>query len=157
MKLRIGLGFDSHSFEEGKPLKLGGVKIDFPKGLKGHSDADALLHAITDALLGALDEPDIGELFPDKDPKWRGANSEVFLEEALKRMEKKGYKILNLDCVIVADEPKIAPYKNLIRKNLSRILGIPQESISIKGKSREGFCKEDGLVCFCNILLMYED
>jgi len=139
MKLRIGLGFDSHAFEEGKPLKLGGLLIDFPKGLRGHSDGDALLHAITDALLGAIGEPDIGELFSDKDPRWKGVSSEVFLNEALRRAKEKGYKILNIDCVIVADEPRIAPYKEAIKDNLSRLLGIPKDSISIKGKSREGF------------------
>jgi len=156
MKLRIGLGFDSHAFEEGKPLKLGGLLIDFPKGLRGHSDGDALLHAITDALLGAIGEPDIGELFSDKDPRWKGANSEVFLKEVLRRVKEKGYRVLNLDCVIVADEPRIAPYKEAIKDNLSRLLGIPKDSISIKGKSREGFCKEEGLACFCTILLIHE-
>lgn len=156
MKLRIGLGFDSHAFEEGKPLKLGGLLIDFPKGLRGHSDGDALLHAITDALLGAIGEPDIGELFSDKDPRWKGANSEVFLKEVLRRVKEKGYRVLNLDCVIVADEPRIAPYKEAIKESLSRLLGIPKDSISIKGKSQEGFCKEEGLACFCTILLIHE-
>ncbi|HAV40526.1 MAG TPA: 2-C-methyl-D-erythritol 2,4-cyclodiphosphate synthase [Aquificaceae bacterium] len=156
MKLRIGLGFDSHAFEEGKPLKLGGLLIDFPKGLRGHSDGDALLHAITDALLGAIGEPDIGELFSDKDPRWKGVSSEVFLNEALRRAKEKGYKILNIDCVIVADEPKIAPHKEAIKESLSRLLDLPKDSISIKGKSQEGFCKEEGLACFCTILLIHE-
>lgn len=156
MNLRIGIGFDSHEFQEGKPLILGGVRIEFPKGLKGHSDGDALLHAITDALLGALGEPDIGELFPDKDPRWKDADSKVFLLEALRRMEQRGYRIVNLDCVIVADQPRISPYKESIRKSLSELLRVPQESISIKGKSREGFCMDDGLACLCTILLIYE-
>ncbi|MFN7065632.1 MAG: 2-C-methyl-D-erythritol 2,4-cyclodiphosphate synthase [Aquificaceae bacterium] len=156
MKLRIGLGFDSHAFEEGKPLRLGGIVLDFPKGLKGHSDGDALLHAITDALFGALGEPDIGEIFSDKDPRWKGASSEIFLKEALGRVREKGYSVASLDCVIITHEPKIAPYKKAIRENLSRLLGVDQDSISIKGKSREGFCKDEGLACLCLILLMHE-
>ncbi len=156
MNIRIGLGFDSHAFEEGKPLKLGGVVIDFPLGLKGHSDADVLFHAITDAILGALGEPDIGQIFPDKDPRWKKADSKVFLQEAINRMRQKGYRLINLDCVIVADKPKIAPYKDAIKENLSRMLEIAPENISIKGKTREGFCREDGIACFCTILLIHE-
>jgi len=156
MNIRIGLGFDSHVFEKGKPLRLGGVVIDFPLGLKGHSDADVLLHAITDAILGALGEPDIGQIFPDKDPRWKNADSRVFLQEALSRMRQKGYCLINLDCVIVVDKPKIAPYKEAIRDSLSGLLGIARENISIKGKTREGFCKEDGIACFCTILLIHE-
>lgn len=154
MELRIGFGFDSHEFVEGKKLLLGGVEIPYQYGLKGHSDGDALLHAITDAILGALGERDIGQIFKDTDPRWKGANSEIFLREALKLMEEKGFKISNLDCVIVTDEPKIAPYKEKIRENLSKILEIPKDRISIKGKRREGFCKEKGLVCMCTLLLI---
>lgn len=156
MNFRIGFGFDSHPFEEGRVLKLGGVIIDYPKGLKGHSDGDALLHAITDALLGAVGEPDIGELFSDKDPRWKDANSEIFLREAIRRIKDKGYRILNLDCVILTEEPKISPYKASIKENLSNLLEIPQEGISIKGKRKEGFCDKDGLACFCTILLIHE-
>ncbi len=155
--MRVGLGFDSHEFEEGKPLLLGGVEIDFPYGLRGHSDGDALLHAITDALLGALGEPDIGELFKDTEEKWRGASSEIFLKEALRRVKEKGYRIINLDCVLIADKPKIAPYKGRIKENLSELLGIPRECISVKGKRREGFCSEDGIACMCVVLLGKED
>jgi len=154
MELRIGFGFDSHEFVEGKKLLLGGVEIPYQYGLKGHSDGDALLHAITDAILGALGERDIGQIFKDTDPRWKGANSETFLKEALRLMEEKGFKISNLDCVIVTDEPKIAPYKEKIRENLSKILEIPKDRISIKGKRREGFCKEKGLVCMCTLLLI---
>lgn len=153
MKLRVGTGFDSHGFEEGKPLYIGGVKIDFPLGLKGHSDGDVLLHAITDAILGAIGEPDIGELFSDKDERWKGASSEVFLREALERMRQKGFEIVNIDCVLIADRPKIALYKQRIRERLSEILGVPQEAVSLKGKRREGFCDLDGIACLCNVLL----
>ncbi|MCS7262475.1 MAG: 2-C-methyl-D-erythritol 2,4-cyclodiphosphate synthase [Aquificaceae bacterium] len=156
MKLRVGLGFDSHPFEKGKPLKLGGILIDFPMGLKGHSDGDALLHAVADALLGAVGEPDIGELFPDTDPRWKDVDSVLFLKEALRRVREKGYRLLNLDCVILADQPKIAPYKDSIRKSLSELLELPVECISVKGKRREGFCQEEGLACLCTLLLVHE-
>lgn len=154
MELRIGFGFDAHEFVEGKKLLLGGVEIPYQYGLKGHSDGDALLHAITDAILGALGERDIGQIFKDTDPRWKDADSEIFLKEALRLMEEKGFKISNLDCVIVTDEPKVAPYKEKIRENLSKILEIPKDRISIKGKRREGFCKEKGLVCMCTLLLI---
>jgi len=151
--MRVGLGFDSHEFEEGKPLLLGGVKIDFPYGLKGHSDGDVLLHAITDAILGALGEPDIGELFSDKDDRWKNAPSRLFLEEALRRMKDKGYRIVNVDCAVIADEPKIAPWKEEIRRSLSEFLGIDGNRVSVKGKRREGFSKDNGIACFCVVLL----
>jgi len=150
---RIGFGFDSHDFEEGKPLVLGGVLIDFPKGLKGHSDGDVLLHALTDALLSAVGEEDIGQLFSDKDPRWKSAQSSLFLKSALEKVSKKGYMIVNVDCTLIADEPKIAPIKNRIIQNLSLLLGIEQERISVKGKTREGFCQSEGIACFCVVLL----
>jgi len=150
---RIGFGFDSHSFEEGKPLMLGGVLVDFPKGLKGHSDGDVLLHALTDALLSAVGEEDIGQLFSDKDPRWKNAPSSLFLKSALERVAKKGYHILNVDCTILADEPKVAPIKERIIKNLSSLLGVEPSQVSVKGKTKEGFCKEDGIACFCVVLL----
>ncbi|RMH79801.1 MAG: 2-C-methyl-D-erythritol 2,4-cyclodiphosphate synthase [Acidobacteria bacterium] len=156
MNIRIGLGFDSHVFEEGKPLYIGGLRIEYPKGLKGHSDGDVLLHAITDAILGALGEPDIGQLFSDRDPRWRGASSEIFLKEALYRLKKRGYKVVNLDCTLVLDEPKIAPYKEAILENLSKLMDVSKDSISIKGKRREGFCMEEGVACFCVILIAHE-
>ena len=150
---RIGFGFDSHSFEEGKPLMLGGVLVDFPKGLKGHSDGDVLLHALTDALLSAVGEEDIGQLFSDKDPRWKDAPSSLFLKSALERVAKKGYHILNVDCTILADEPKVAPIKERIIKSLSSLLGVEPSQVSVKGKTKEGFCKEDGIACFCVVLL----
>ncbi|MFN3814373.1 MAG: 2-C-methyl-D-erythritol 2,4-cyclodiphosphate synthase [Aquificaceae bacterium] len=154
--LRVGFGFDSHEFEDGKSLYLGGVLIDHSKGLRGHSDSDVLLHAITDAILGALGEPDIGELFPNTDPTWKDQRSEVFLKEALRRMRDSGYKIINLDCAIITDAPKIFTIKEKIRKSLTVLLGVNEGSISLKGKTREGFCKEDGIVCMCVILLGHE-
>ena len=153
---RIGLGFDSHSFdkEEKKPLKLGGVIIDNEIGLKGHSDADVLLHAITDAILGAIGAPDIGQLFPSSDPKWKNADSRVFLWEALKLMREAGFRIGNLDCVIICDKPKISPYKNQIIENLSKLLKVEPSQINVKGKTTEGFCTLEGISVFCNVLLI---
>jgi len=153
MKFRTGLGFDAHEFEEGKPLFLGGVRIDSPFGLRGHSDGDALLHALTDAVLGALGEPDIGSLFSDTEERWKNASSEIFLREALRRMREKGYSLVNVDCVVVADKPKVAEHRRSIRESLSRLLGLPEENISVKGKRREGFSREEGLLCICTVLL----
>ncbi len=150
---RTGLGFDSHEFEEGKPLYIGGVHIESSFGLKGHSDGDVLLHALTDAILGALAEPDIGELFSDRDERWKSAPSELFLREALKRMRGRGYELINLDCVLIADRPRIAPYKDRIREKLSELTGLPVDRISIKGKRREGFCEVEGIACICTVLL----
>ena len=154
MDIRIGFGFDSHEFTEGKKLYLGGIEIPFKYGLKGHSDGDALLHAITDAILGAIGERDIGEIFKDTEEKWKDARSEIFLKKALELMKEKGYRISNIDCVIIADEPKISPYKEKIKENLSRILGIDKERISLKGKRKEGFCKDSGLIAMCTVLLI---
>src|SRR5438477_1116706 len=109
-KMRIGYGWDSHEFKAGVPLKIGGVDIEHPKGLGGHSDGDALLHAITDALLGAVAAPDIGTLFSPSDPQWKGADSAVFLSESLQRIEEAGYRIVNLDSTLILSQPKIGPH-----------------------------------------------
>jgi len=153
---RIGFGFDSHPFEEekNKPLKLGGVIIPDEKGLKGHSDADVLLHAITDAILGAISTPDIGELFPPSDPKWKNANSEIFLKEALRIAQEWGYKIGNVDCTVICQRPKISPYKGKIIENLSKLLKVDKGKVNVKGKTPEGFCNLEGIAVFCNVLLV---
>ncbi len=153
---RIGFGFDSHPFDpEGdKPLKLGGVIISNELSLKGHSDADVLLHAITDAILGALAAPDIGELFPPKDPKWRDAPSEIFLRKAIYMMEELGYRIGNIDCTVVCDKPKISPHKERIVGNLAKLLKVDSGRVNVKGKTTEGFCDIDGIAVFCNALLI---
>ncbi len=149
---RIGLGTDSHEFEEGKPLYLGGLRIDHPKGLKGHSDGDVILHAITDAILGAINEKDIGEIFSDKDPQWKGASSRLFLEKAKSLMEEKGYEIVNIDCVIIAEEPKISPVKEELKESISSIISVDKERISLKGKRPEGF-QINGIMCQCIVLI----
>ena len=156
MMFRIGFGFDSHPFdpEGGKPLKLGGVIISEGLSLKGHSDADVLLHAITDAILGAIAAPDIGELFPPSDERWRDAPSEIFLREALRLMEEAGYRIGNIDCTIVCDRPKIAPHKGRIIENLAKLLKVDKGRVNLKGKTSEGFCNIEGIAVFCNTLLI---
>ncbi len=156
MEIRTGIGFDAHEFEEGKPLFLGGVRIPADFGLKGHSDGDALLHALTDAILGALGEPDIGEIFSDGDERWRSASSTIFLREALSRMDAKGFSLVNVDCVVVTDRLRIADHKKDIKLSLAALLNVPEDRISVKGKRREGFSGGDGLVCLCTVLLRRE-
>lgn len=140
---RVGHGYDLHRLEplppegHGKPFVLAGVRLDHPLGPVGHSDGDALLHAVTDALLGALALPDIGQLFPDTDPRWAGAASRVFLDEAVRRVGEAGYALANLDCTIICQSPKIAPGKERLRAALSAALGAPIERINVKGKTHE--------------------
>jgi 2-C-methyl-D-erythritol 2,4-cyclodiphosphate synthase len=142
MNERIGLGWDLHRLEEGCRLILGGVEIPFEKGLLGHSDADVLAHAVTDALLGACGLPDIGECFPDTDPTYEGADSLILLSRAAEMAEKKGYRPVNCDCVIVCQKPKLAPYKREMALRLSTALGITPEQINIKAKTAEGLGPE---------------
>lgn len=140
---RIGHGFDLHRLEpiapagEGRPLIIGGIRIEHDLGPVGHSDGDALLHAVTDAILGALGEPDIGELFPDTSPKWEGADSTIFLEEAVSRMSTAGYELGNLDATIILQKPKIAPHKDAIRSRLAQQIGIEADRVNLKGKTHE--------------------
>eukprot|EP00118_Oscarella_pearsei_P027572 m.311171 g.311171 ORF g.311171 m.311171 type:complete len:166 (+) comp61255_c0_seq1:287-784(+) len=135
---RVGLGVDIHRLDPGRKLILGGVKIDSDVGLVGHSDADALLHAITDAILGASGEPDIGDLFPPTDDKWKDVSSEVFLKEALRRASSKGFVVQNVDTVILAERPKLKIWKEIIRKNIASLLKIDCDCVGIKAKSGEG-------------------
>jgi 2-C-methyl-D-erythritol 2,4-cyclodiphosphate synthase len=135
---RVGLGYDIHRLESGKKLVLGGVVIESDIGLVGHSDADALLHSITDAILGACGEPDIGEIFSPSDEKWRNTSSDVFVKEALNRASSKGLEIQNVDTVIIAERPKLKPWKENIRKRVSEILEINADCVGIKAKTSEG-------------------
>src|ERR1700758_3587186 len=122
--MRIGYGFDSHEFHVGVPLKIGGIAIPHDKGLGGHSDGDVLLHAITDALLGAIAAPDIGALFPPSDPQWKGTDSVVFLREALKRVRDAGYVLANVDSTLIRAAPKTAPHAAAIRTRVAALLGL---------------------------------
>jgi len=150
---RIGYGFDSHEFRPGIPLKIGGLTLDHDKGLGGHSDGDVLLHAITDALLGAIAAPDIGVLFPPTDPKWRGADSVVFLREALKRVHEAGYAVGNVDATLILAAPKIGPHSTAIRTRIAELLGVPCECVGLKAKTPEGLNLDHAAVAHAVVLL----
>lgn len=137
MQFRIGEGWDIHALTAGRKLILGGVEVPFAKGLLGHSDADALLHAITDALLGAAALGDIGTHFPDTDAQFCGADSAVLLEEAARRVRAQGYEIANLDCTVVAQAPKLAPYIPLMRSRIAQVLGVGVDQVNVKAKTAE--------------------
>jgi len=137
MRQRFGIGYDSHTFVERRPLMLGGVHIDYAKGLKGHSDGDAVVHAIIDALLGAAAMGDIGRLFPDTDNRWKDADSLQLLAEVKRRLVAASYTIVNVDVTAVAERPKLAPYIGQMRENIARALGIPVNAVSVKAKTNE--------------------
>ncbi len=150
---RIGYGFDSHEFRPGIPLKIGGVTVPHYQGLGGHSDGDVLLHAITDALLGAIAAPDIGSLFSPSDPKWKDANSVIFLREALRRVRAAGYEVTNVDSSLILAAPKISPHTAEIRERLSELLGIPGDCAGLKAKTPEGLGLEKAAVAHAVVLL----
>jgi len=137
LPFRIGHGFDLHRLEPGLPLIIGGINIPHDRGCEAHSDGDVLLHCIVDAILGALGLPDIGMLFPDNDPKWRGAASCVFVREAVRRMKEMGYTLGNLDATIILQRPKLSPHKPAILANLCDLLEADQSVINIKAKTHE--------------------
>ncbi|MFZ2054112.1 MAG: 2-C-methyl-D-erythritol 2,4-cyclodiphosphate synthase [Candidatus Aminicenantales bacterium] len=156
MKIKIGLGYDIHRLSKGKILYLGGVKIPHHSGLAGHSDGDCVIHALVDAMLGALGEGDIGRLFPDNDPKWKGVRSVVLLRKIVPRLKRKKAEILNIDLVVVAEEPKLAPYAERMKQALGSILGIPEENIGIKAKTNEGLGllgRERAIACWAVVLI----
>ncbi len=134
---RIGFGWDSHEFKPGVLLKIGGVLIPHDSGLMGHSDGDVLLHALTDALLGAIAAGDIGTFFPPSDPKWKGADSAVFVQEALKQIEEAGYVVGNVDSTLILAAPKIAPHAKAIQQHVAELLGIDPSRVGIKEKNPE--------------------
>jgi 2-C-methyl-D-erythritol 2,4-cyclodiphosphate synthase len=136
--MRIGYGFDSHEFTPGVALKIGGVAIAHDRGLAGHSDGDVLLHAVTDALLGAVAAGDIGGYFPPSDPKWKGADSAIFVAEAVKQVRASGYSIANVDATLVLQAPKIGPHAAAIRARMAELLGIDVSCVSVKAKTPEG-------------------
>jgi 2-C-methyl-D-erythritol 2,4-cyclodiphosphate synthase len=151
--MRIGFGWDSHEFKAGIPLKIGGVALQHPQGLGGHSDGDVLLHAITDALLGAIAGPDIGSLFPPSDPKWKGADSAVFLHEALERVAQAGYAVVNVDSTLILAAPKIGPHAAAIRERVARLLNIPPDCVGIKAKTPEGMGTDNAAIAHAAVLL----
>ncbi len=138
MSYKIGIGYDIHRLIEGRNLFIGGIQIPYIKGLLGHSDGDVLIHAICDALLGAVAEGDIGELFPDTDPKYQGIPSIELLKIVAGLIEKKDFQIINIDTVVIAEEPILTPFKRQIRENIARLLDIEEGSVNIKAKTNEG-------------------
>jgi 2-C-methyl-D-erythritol 2,4-cyclodiphosphate synthase len=138
MEYRVGIGHDTHRLVAGRPLRLGGIEIPHERGLDGHSDADVLLHALTDALLGAAGLGDIGEIFPDTDDRWRGADSCLFLQTALELISARGWQLVNVDAIVFAQQPKLGPWKETIRRRLSDLLNINRDNVNIKAKTGEG-------------------
>ena len=138
MNIRVGLGYDAHRLVAGRKLFLGGVEVPYKKGLLGHSDADVILHAIVDALLGAAGLCDIGTYFSNQDPRWKNARSVVFLEEVARIFKKDKIKILNLDCTLIAEEPKIAPHLAQMKKVIAQALGLASAQVGLKASTNEG-------------------
>ncbi len=155
-EFRIGYGYDVHKFAKGRKLILGGIEIPFEQGLQGHSDADVLLHAVTDALLGALALGDIGQYFPDTDPAYKDANSRVLLRNACELIREKGYEPGNLDATVVAQVPKLAPYIPDMRKIMAEDLGVEMDRVSVKATTSEqlGFTgRKEGISASAVVLL----
>ena len=153
MDTRIGFGYDSHVFKPGVPLRIGGLTLDHPEGLAGHSDGDVLLHAITDALLGAVAAGDIGCFFPPGDPRWKDADSAVFLKLALEEIENAGYRIVNIDTTLVLAAPKISPIAGEMRARIADLMEIDIDQISIKAKTPEGLNLDHVAQCHAVALL----
>ena len=154
--LRIGQAMDVHRFETGRKLILGGIEIPYEKGLLGHSDADVLLHAITEAILGALGLGDLGEHFPDNDQKYKDIDSSILLKEVIKMMEDREYQIVNIDTNLSLEEPKLKNYKPLIRKNVANIMKIEEERVNVKAGTMEklGFVgNKEAVIATCVVLL----
>jgi 2-C-methyl-D-erythritol 2,4-cyclodiphosphate synthase len=151
--MRIGHGFDSHEFRAGIPLRIGGVTLAHDRGLGGHSDGDVLLHAITDALLGAIAAPDIGALFPPSEAKWKGADSAIFLREALQRVRDAGYGVANVDASLILAAPKIGPHAAEIRARVAELLGVRGDCVGLKAKTPEGLNLENAALAHVVVLL----
>lgn len=154
--IRVGIGFDSHRLAEGRRLILGGVEIPHSRGLLGHSDADVLIHAIIDALLGAVADGDIGRHFPDKDPRWKDADSAGLLATTVARLRSAGWALANLDSTVIAEEPRLSPYIESIRQRLAQILGVDISQVSVKAKTNEGMDavgRREGIAAQAAVLL----
>lgn len=151
--MRIGYGWDSHEFKKGVPLKIGGVDLKHTHGLAGHSDGDVLLHALTDALLGAIAAGDIGGYFPPSDPQWKGADSSIFVVAALTKVRDAGWEVCNVDSTLILDAPKIGPVANRIRQRVAELLEISPEDVSVKAKTPEGMGTENAVIAHVIVLL----
>jgi 2-C-methyl-D-erythritol 2,4-cyclodiphosphate synthase len=153
MDTRIGFGYDSHVFSPGVPLRIGGLALDHPEGLAGHSDGDVLLHAITDALLGAVAAGDIGSFFPPGDPRWKDADSAIFLNLALEELHHAGYRILNIDTTLILAAPKIGPISGEMRARVADLLNVDIDQVSIKAKTPEGLNLDHVAQCHAVVLI----
>ncbi len=154
---RIGHGFDLHRLEPGLPLVVGGVGLAHDRGCAAHSDGDVVYHAVVDAVLGALGQEDIGQLFPDTDPKWKAADSRVFVEEATRRMNAAGYTVGNLDVTVILQRPKLSPHKAAVRANLAGLLGCELARVNVKGKTHENvdaIGENRAIACHAVVLLI---
>lgn len=154
---RIGFGYDSHRFQAGRPLVLGGVQIEHDRGLAGHSDADAALHAVTDAVLGAIAAGDIGDLFPDSDPELAGADSAAFVRHATELAAGAGFRVANCDVTIIAESPMLSPYKDMMRHKIAEMLGVDPQAVSVKAKTNEGMGfvgRGEGIAALAAVLLV---
>jgi 2-C-methyl-D-erythritol 2,4-cyclodiphosphate synthase len=156
METRIGFGWDSHAFKAGVPLRIGGMTLDHPEGLAGHSDGDVLLHAITDAILGAVAAGDIGSFFPPGDPRWKDANSAIFLNLAMEELHHAGFRIVNVDSTLVLNAPKIGPVAGEMRSCVADLLGIKLDQVSIKAKTPEGLGLDHVAQCHAVVLIERE-
>ena len=157
---RIGQGFDVHRLVAGRPLRLGGVEVEHPRGLEGHSDGDCVLHAVCDALLGAIGQGDMGRHFPSRDPRWRGADSRLFVGEVVKLVRQGGYRLGNLDVTVVAQEPVLAPHLDPMREAIAALLGAGADAVSVKAKSSDhlgALGRGEGIAAFATVLLVKEN
>lgn len=156
---RIGYGYDVHQLVEGRPLIIGGIELEHDKGLLGHSDADVLLHAITDAILGAVALGDIGKFFPDDDPKYKDADSKVLLKESYDHVIKMGYKIGNIDATIIAEKPKFRPHIDTMRETIANVLNIEVNQVNVKATTNEkmGYLGRQEGICAQAIVLLMND
>jgi 2-C-methyl-D-erythritol 2,4-cyclodiphosphate synthase len=153
METRIGFGYDSHVFKAGVPLRIGGVSLDHPEGLEGHSDGDVLLHAITDALLGAIAAGDIGTFFPPGDPRWKDADSAIFLNLAMETLQRAGYRVVNIDTTLILAAPKIGPLSSEMRARVADLLSLGTDQVSIKAKTPEGLNLDHAAQCHAVVLI----
>ncbi len=158
--MRVGIGFDAHPFLPGRKLFLGGIELSYPLGLAGHSDADVALHALMDALLGAAALPEIGHFFPDTDDRWRNASSVELLKQVVREVSLAGFQIVNVDLVIIAEEPYLAPYREEMRRSIARTLGVETGKVGVKATTTEklGFVgRKEGIAAQAVVLLQEKD
>lgn len=156
MNLRTGFGYDSHRLVEGRPFVLGGIELPYHMGCTGHSDADVLLHAITDALLGAVALGDIGMHFPDTDPRWKGADSRKLLAHVTGLLKERGWQVVNMDCTVVLEQPKLRPHIDTMRGAIAGLLGVAVDAVSVKASTNEkmGFTgRGEGIMAFATVLV----